>query len=70
MKILYFFLYLKFIFALLADPATQINAEPSGSGSTTLLTYLLSQVFWLNLGWRAVEIQESAAQQCQERCPL
>ncbi len=34
MKILYFFLYLWVIFALLnpdPDPATQINAEPSGS---------------------------------------
>ncbi len=48
MKILYFFLFLWVIFALLVpdpqfyadpDPATQINADPcgSGSGSATLL---------------------------------
>jgi hypothetical protein len=34
MKILYFFLFLWIIFALLdPDPATQINADPYGSGS-------------------------------------
>jgi hypothetical protein len=39
MKILYFFLYLWFIFALLdPDPAAQINPDPSGSRSTTLLS--------------------------------
>ncbi len=40
MNILYFFLFLWEIFALLdpdPDPATQINADPCGSGSTTLL---------------------------------
>ncbi len=42
MKILYFFLFLWAIFALLdpdPDPATQINADPrgSGSGSATLV---------------------------------
>jgi hypothetical protein len=42
MKILYFFLFLWVIFALLdpdPDPATQINADPcgSGSGSETLI---------------------------------
>jgi hypothetical protein len=37
MKILYFFLFLWVIFALLdPDPATQINADPCGSGSETL----------------------------------
>jgi hypothetical protein len=37
MKILSFFLFLWVIFALLdPDPATQINADPSGSGSETL----------------------------------
>ncbi len=39
MKILYFLLYLCVIFALLdlyPDPATQINADPCGSGSPTL----------------------------------
>jgi hypothetical protein len=41
MKILYFFLFLCVIFALLdpdPDPATQINADPCGSGSETLHT--------------------------------
>ncbi len=34
MKILYFFLFLWVIFALLdPDPATQINGDPCGSGS-------------------------------------
>jgi hypothetical protein len=36
MKILYFFLFLRVVFALLdpdPDPATQINADPCGSGS-------------------------------------
>jgi hypothetical protein len=40
MKILYFFLFLWVIFSLLdpdLDPATQINADPSGSGSRTLI---------------------------------
>jgi hypothetical protein len=40
MKILDFFLFLRFIFALLdpdPDPATQINADPCGSGSETLI---------------------------------
>jgi hypothetical protein len=44
MKILYFLLYLWVIFALPdPDPATQINADPYGSRSTTLvfLTYFL-----------------------------
>jgi hypothetical protein len=39
MKILYFFLFLWVIFSLLdpdPDPATQINADPCGSGSETL----------------------------------
>jgi hypothetical protein len=37
MKILYFFRFLGVIFALLdPDLATQINADPCGSGSTTL----------------------------------
>jgi hypothetical protein len=39
MKILYFFLFLWVIFPLLdpdPDPATQINADPCGSGSETL----------------------------------
>ncbi len=37
MKILYFFLFLWVIFALLdPDPSTQINADPCGSGSETL----------------------------------
>jgi hypothetical protein len=37
MKILYFFLFLWVIFALLdPDPATQINTDPCGSGSATL----------------------------------
>jgi hypothetical protein len=37
MKILDFFLFLGVIFALLdLDPATQINADPCGSGSETL----------------------------------
>jgi hypothetical protein len=45
MTIYYFFLYLWVIFALLdpdldpdLDPATQIDADPCGSGSTTLQT--------------------------------
>jgi hypothetical protein len=41
MKILDFFLFLWVIFALLdpdPDPATQINADPWGSGSETLMT--------------------------------
>jgi hypothetical protein len=40
MKILDFFLFLWVIFALLdpdPDPATQINADPCGSGSETLV---------------------------------
>jgi hypothetical protein len=40
MKILDFFLFLWVIFALLdpdPDPATQINADPCGSGSETLM---------------------------------
>jgi hypothetical protein len=38
MKILDFFLFLWVIFALLdPDPATQINADPCGSGSETLI---------------------------------
>jgi hypothetical protein len=43
MKILDLFLFLCVIFALLdpdpdPDPATQINADPCGSGSETLVT--------------------------------
>jgi hypothetical protein len=49
MKILYFFLFLCVIFALLdpdpdPDPATQINADPCGSGygsGTLVLKYWL-----------------------------
>jgi hypothetical protein len=42
------FLFLWVIFALLdPDPATQINADPCGSGSTTLLT--VSRFSWLNI---------------------
>jgi hypothetical protein len=40
MKIIYFFLFSWVIFALPdpdPDPATQINADPYGSGSTTLV---------------------------------
>jgi hypothetical protein len=40
MKILSFFLFFGVIFALLdpdPDPAAQINADPCGSGSETLL---------------------------------
>jgi hypothetical protein len=43
MKILDFFLFLWVIFALLdpdPDPATQINADPCGSGSETLVFLL------------------------------
>jgi hypothetical protein len=43
MKILDFFLFLWVIFNLLdpdPDPATQINADPCGSGSETLLQIL------------------------------
>jgi hypothetical protein len=39
MKFLNFFLFWKVIFALLdpdPDPATQINADPCGSGSETM----------------------------------
>ncbi len=49
MKILYLFLSLWVIFALLGpdpDPRTQINADPCGSGSTTLLdTAYISKTF-------------------------
>ncbi len=47
MKILYFFLYLWVIFALLEPhpfPATQVNADPCGTGSTTLKIIILPTV--------------------------
>jgi hypothetical protein len=43
MKILDFFLFLWVIFALLdpdPEPATQINADPCGSGSETLFSWI------------------------------
>ncbi len=50
-KILYFFLYLQIIFALVdPDSATQINADPCGSGSATLVrTYCtLLHIFYFD----------------------
>jgi hypothetical protein len=47
MKFLYFYLFLCVIFAILdPDPATQINADPCGSGSKTLVLGLCSDDFY------------------------
>jgi hypothetical protein len=46
MNFLYFFIFLWVIFALPdPDPETQINADPCGSGSETLV--LLASVYYL-----------------------
>jgi hypothetical protein len=55
MKILYFFLLLWVIFALLdpdPDPATEINADPCGSGSETLkaIPYVFMIIFVYSTG--------------------
>ncbi len=55
MKILYFFLFLWVIFSLLdpdLDPATQINADPSGSGSRTLIKSM-----WILVQLAATRVQ-------------
>jgi hypothetical protein len=45
MKFLHFFLFLRVIYALLdPDPATQINADPGGSGSATLVLESVGEV--------------------------
>jgi hypothetical protein len=49
MKILDLFLFMWVIFAL-PDPATQINADPCGSGSKTLSQTLAFKALW----WRTV----------------
>ncbi len=62
MKILYFFLLLWVIFALLdphPDPSTQINADPCGSGSATQV-FLHANIF--KVGNRSKNIPQTGNQ--------
>jgi hypothetical protein len=61
-KILYFFLFLWVIFALLdpdPDPATQIYADPCESGSETLV-YSLCRTLWRTDYWKRGATSDAA----------